>query len=38
MVVPVICKSEEDPIKNKGARVVTRLITNISNAQRQLTQ
>ena len=25
MVVLVTCKNEEDPIKNEGARVVTRL-------------
>ena len=25
MVVLVICKYEEDPIKNEGARVLTRL-------------
>ena len=25
MVVLVICKNEEDPIKNKGTRVITRL-------------
>ena len=38
MVVLVICKNEEDPIKNKGARVVTRLFIDFSNAQGQLTQ
>ena len=26
MVVLVTCKNEEDPIKNEGARVVTRLL------------
>ena len=38
MVVLVTCKNEEDPIKNKGARVVTSLIIYFSNAQGQLTQ
>ena len=28
MVVVVICKNEEDPIKNEGARVVTTLSIN----------
>ena len=37
MVVLVTCKNEEDPIKNEGARVVTRLSMEFSNAQRQLT-
>ena len=32
------CKNEEDLIENKGARVVTRLFINFSNAQGQLTQ
>ena len=33
----VACKSEEDPIKIEGARVVTTLFINFSNAQGQLT-
>ena len=33
----VACKSEEDPIKNEGARVVTTLFINYSDAQGQLT-
>ena len=37
MVVLVTCKNEEDPIKNEGARVVTRLFIDFSNAQGQLT-
>ena len=31
------CKNEEDPIKNEGARVVTTLFINFSDAQGQLT-
>ena len=34
----VACKNEEDPIKNEGARVVTTLLINFSDAQGQLTQ
>ena len=34
----VACKHEEDPIKNEGARVVTTLFMNFSDAQGQLTQ
>ena len=37
MVVLVICKNEDDPIKNKGARVVTTLSINFKEAQGQLT-
>ena len=37
MVVLVICKYEEDPIKNVGARVLTRLYVVFSDAQWQLT-
>ena len=37
MVVLVTCKNEEDPIKNEGARVLTTLYTNISDAQGQIT-
>ena len=33
----VTCKNEEDPIKNEGARVVTTLFINFSDAQGQLT-
>ena len=33
----VACKSEEDPIKNEGARVVTTLFINFSDTQGQLT-
>ena len=33
----VVCKNEEDPIKNEGARVVTSLFINFSDAQGQLT-
>ena len=33
----VACKNKEDPIKNKGARVVTTLFINFSDAQGQLT-
>ena len=37
MVVLVICKFEEDPIKNEGARVLTRLYVVLTDAQGQLT-
>ena len=38
MVVLVICKNEDDPIKNEGARVLTRLyVVVFSDAQGQLT-
>ena len=33
----VACKKEEDPIKNEGARVVTTLFINFSDAKGQLT-
>ena len=33
----VSCKNEEDPIKNEGARVVTTLFINFSDAQGPLT-
>ena len=33
----VACKNEEDPIKNEGARVVTTLLINFSDAQGELT-
>ena len=38
MGVLVACKNEEDPIKNKGARVVTTLFIDFSHAQGQLTR
>ena len=34
----VACNNEEDPIKNEGARVVTKLFINFSDVQWQLTQ
>ena len=37
MDVLVTCKYEEDPIKNEGARVVTTLYINLSDAQGQIT-
>ena len=37
MIVLVTCKNEEDPIKNKGARVVTTLFFDFSDTQGQLT-
>ena len=37
MDVLITCKYEEEPIKNKGARVVTTLYINISEAQGQIT-
>ena len=37
MVVLVTCKNEEDPIKKEGARVLTILYTNFSDAQGQIT-
>ena len=37
MVVLVTCKTEEDPIKNEDARVVTTLSIDFSDAQGQLT-
>ena len=33
----VACKIEEDSIKNEGARVVTTIVINLSDAQGQLT-
>ena len=38
MDVLVTCKYEEYPIKNEGARVVTTLYINISDAKGQITQ
>ena len=37
MVAIVICKKEEDLIKNEGARVFTTLYVNFSDAQGQIT-
>ena len=37
MNVLVTCKYEEDPIKNRGARVFTTLYINFSDAQGQIT-
>ena len=37
MDVLVTCKYEKDPIKNAGARVVTTLYVNFSDAQGQIT-
>ena len=36
MVVLLTCKNEEDPIKNRGARVFTTLYINFSDAQGQI--
>ena len=36
MVVLVTCKNEEDPIKTEGAKVLTTLYINFSDAQGQL--
>ena len=33
----VACKNEEDPIKNEGARVVTTLFIDFSDARGELT-
>ena len=37
MIVLVTCQYEEDPIKNRGARVFTTLYINFSDAQGQIT-
>ena len=37
MVVLITCQYEEDPIKNRGARVFTTLYINFSDAQGQIT-
>ena len=37
MVVLLTCKNEEDPIKNRGARVFTTLYVNFSDAKGQIT-
>ena len=33
MIVLLTCKNEEDPIKNEGTRVLTRLSINFSDTQ-----
>ena len=38
MVILVTCKNEEDPIKNEGTRVLTRLYVDFSDTQGQLTR
>ena len=37
MNVLITCKFEEDPIKNRGARVFTTLYVNFSDTQGQIT-
>ena len=37
MSLLIACMNDEDPIKNEGARVVTTLFINFSDAQGQLT-
>ena len=37
MVVLVTCKNEEETIKNEGARVLTTIYINFSDAQGQIT-
>ena len=37
MVVLLTCKNEENPIKNRGARVFTTLYINLSDVQGQIT-
>ena len=37
IVVLVTCKNEENPIKNEGAKVLTSLLFDFSDAQGQLT-
>ena len=36
MVVFITCKNEEDPFKNEGAKVATRLYVEFSDAQVQI--
>ena len=38
IAVLVPCKNEDDPMKNEGARVLTTLYIDFSDAQGQLTQ
>ena len=33
MVVQITCKSDEDPIKTEGSRMVTRLYVDFSDVQ-----
>ena len=37
MVILLTCKNEEDPTKNRGARVFITLYINFSEVQRQIT-
>ena len=37
MVVLLTCKNKEDPIKNDGARVFTKLYIDFSDVQGQIT-
>ena len=37
MIILVTCKNEEDPIKDEGTRVATRLNVNFSEVQGQIT-
>ena len=37
MIVLLTCKNKEDPIKNEGARVITTLYIDFSDAQGQIT-
>ena len=37
MVVLLTCKNKEDPIKNEGAKVFTKLYIDFSDAQGQIT-
>ena len=37
MVISITCKNDEDPIKNEGTRVQTRLYVDFSDTQGQLT-
>ena len=37
MIVLITCKNEEDPIKNEGVRVDTRLYVDFSDIQWQIT-
>ena len=36
VVVLITCKNEEDPIKNEGASVATKLYVDFSDAQEQI--
>ena len=37
MIAHLTCKNEEDPIKNEGAKVATRLNVDFSEVQEQIT-